>query len=98
MAEALLADAGYTREDAPVALRTAVDGLTQAAVLRDAMFVRVVELGGPTSERGRRRSAVDLWVAASDRAERLLRLVGLERSTKRINVAERIAAFHGGDE
>jgi hypothetical protein len=79
---ALLADCGHTLEDAPQALRGAVDGAVQAVLLRDAAFMRVAESGGPTTLRGRRRAAFKVWLEAGDRAERYLRLLGLERRAR----------------
>ena len=44
-----------------------------------AAFARVVENGGPVSLRGRNRAAFRVWLEAGDRAERYLRLLGLDR-------------------
>jgi hypothetical protein len=81
MRQAIIADNGYTNEsDAPRALSTAADGLAQAVLLRDSAFMRVLESGGPLSSAGRPRRAFVVWSADSDRVERHLRLIGLQRA------------------
>ena len=75
----MLRDRGFASGDAPEGLKAAVDGAVQAILLRDGAFARVVESGGPISLRGRNRSAFRVWMEAGDRAERYLKLLGLER-------------------
>jgi hypothetical protein len=82
IAAATIADAGHTQDDAPRALRLAADGIAQASLLRDSAFLRVVESGGPLTSSGRTRRAFAVWMAASDRLEKHLRLVGLKRIPK----------------
>jgi hypothetical protein len=77
--DAMLRDCGHTRESASQALLDAVDGAVQAVLLRDSAFLHVAASGGPATLRGRRRAAFRVWCEASDRAERHLRLLGLER-------------------
>jgi hypothetical protein len=99
---ALLAQRGHAEADAPLALVHAVDGAVQAVLLRDSAFLRIVESGGPTTLRGRRRVAFRIWTEASDRAERLLRLIGLDRVAKPIDplvaLHERVARDHAAAE
>lgn len=78
----LIADAGFGDEDAPRALQVAVDSIAQAVLLRDAAFARVVEGGGPLTSAGRARRAYAVWLTATGRVERYLRLVGLRRVPK----------------
>ena len=56
---------------------------TQAVQLADVMWAHI-EAVGPLTKAGRRRAAVDLYLAASGRAERLLMQLGLERRTRQI--------------
>jgi hypothetical protein len=90
----VLRDKGYaTAANAPKALQIAVDGLAQAVIIRDSAFVRVVESGGPISASGRTRRAFVVWQVASDRVERLCRVIGLQRvPTPTASLAERLAA------
>jgi hypothetical protein len=77
--EGVLSDAGHTPDDAPRALQLAADGIAQAALMRDSAFSRVVQSGGPLTSAGRTRRAFGVWLVASDRLEKYLRLVGLRR-------------------
>lgn len=78
----ILSDHGCAPDDAPAALMAAADGLAQAVLLRDSAFHRIAESGGPTSLRGRRRAALSVWLDASDRFEKLIRVLGVERRQK----------------
>jgi hypothetical protein len=77
--EDVIADKGHTLDTVPRALRLAADGAAQAALLRDSAFLRVIEDGGPFTVGGRMRRAFGIWQIASDRLERYLRLIGLDR-------------------
>src|SRR5262249_41580468 len=76
---AMLRDRGVTEAEAPAALVSAIDGAVQAILLRDSAFLHVAASGGPTTLRGRRRAAFNVWREASDRVVKYLQLVGLER-------------------
>ena len=78
----VITDTGHTPEDAPRALSIAADGIAQASILRDAAYHRMVEVGGPLTNHGRARRAFTVWLAAADRVERHIRLVGLRRVPK----------------
>jgi hypothetical protein len=93
----LLSDAGFRPDDAPAALRLAVEAITQATLIQRSAFERIGEAGGPLTIRGRGRRAFLVWLQASDRLDRSLRLVGLERKARPVpTVAEYIAA-HDAD-
>jgi hypothetical protein len=83
--EDIIADSGESPQGAPRALREAADGIAQAKLLRDAAFTRVVEGGGPLTSGGRTRRAFTVWLAATDRLEKHLRLVGLKRVPKAVD-------------
>jgi hypothetical protein len=83
--DAVLTDAG-AQPDASRALYIAADGLAQATLLRDAAYLRLVELGGPMTKADRPRRAFQVWLSAGDRVERYLRLVGLERKAKNLSL------------
>lgn len=94
---AMLRDRGHTEADAPQALLDAVDGAVQAVMLRDSAFLHVAASGGPATLRGRRRAAFKVWCEASDRAERYLRLVGLERKARPVmDLAQAFAEHERG--
>ena len=80
--EAVLTDRGHSESDAPRALALAADGIAQATLIRDAAYGRLVEAGGPLTSSGRVRRAFTVWLNATDRLERHLRLVSLQRLPK----------------
>ena len=82
IAAAVIADAGYGLDGAPRALTLAADGIAQATLVRDAAFTRLVESAGPLTSAGRTRRAFAVWLAATDRLERHLRLIGLRRTPR----------------
>ena len=81
----LLSDAGFSRDEAPVALRLAVEGIASATLILRSAFDRIGEAGGPLTVDARGRSAFLIWLQAFDRQERGLRLVGLSRKPKPVN-------------
>jgi hypothetical protein len=85
---ALITDAGHTPEDAPAALRLAARSIARAELVAASAFERIVESGGPLTARGRSRRAFVVWLAASDRLERSLRLVGLRRVPRSVDPLE----------
>jgi hypothetical protein len=84
-ADAVIADAGHTRTDAPRALTIAADSIAQATLIRDSAYLRLAESGGPLASSGRVRRAFAVWATAVDRVERHLRLVGLRRLSRPVD-------------
>jgi hypothetical protein len=82
IAGAVIADAGHTEVDAPAVLRMAADSISQAVLIQTSAFQRLVESGGPLTASGRTRRAFTVWLTATDRLEKHLRLVGLRRAPK----------------
>jgi len=80
--DALIADAGHARDDAPQALRLVVAGIAEAALLKTSAFERIVASGGPLTSDGRARRAYQVWLSASERLHRGLQLVGLSRRAR----------------
>lgn len=78
----VIADAGFTDDDAPRALKVAATGLAQAALVRDSAFERMVETGGPLTNADRQRRPFTTWKTAAATVERHLKLVGLHRAAK----------------
>jgi hypothetical protein len=93
----IMADLGYSAEDAPRAVKLAVSAIGQAALIQASAFERLVESGGPLTERGRTRRAFAVWLQASGRLERALRLVGLERRSKQVDLALALSGLDGAD-
>jgi hypothetical protein len=82
IASAIVADAGHSRDDAPRALTLAADAIAQATLVQQSAFLRMVESGGPLTTADRARRAFMVWLAATDRLERFVRLVGLKRQAR----------------
>ena len=91
IASAVMADAGYTSEDAPRTLAIAAESIAQAVLIRDSAYLRLAEAGGPLASSGRVRRAFVAWGAAVDRLEHHLRLVGLRRVARPLSLADAIA-------
>jgi hypothetical protein len=81
----LMADAGFGPDDAPAALKLAVESLAQAMLIQRSAFERIGEAGGPLTIKGKGRRAFLVWLQAFDRVEQALRLIGLKRQSKPVN-------------
>lgn len=92
---AVLRDAGYANPDeAPRALVLAAESIAQAALVRDAAFLRLSESGGPLSAAGRVRRAYRVWESACDRLRGHLAMVGLRREPRAAVPADPLAWLH----
>ena len=97
IAAAVLRDAGHTAADAPETLRLAADSIAMAALVQQSAFLHVVETGGPLTTHGRTRRAFAVWLQATDRLEKFLRLVGLRRLPRPVpTLDEALAAMADG--
>jgi len=92
IARGVIQDSGHVDGDAPTALGIAAEGIAQAVLVRDSAYRRLVESGGPLTASGRARRAFAVWLAASDRLERHLRLVGLERRARHVDPMDAVKA------
>ena len=77
---AVLADLGGPEECSTV-LREIVADFAAAVVLRDTAFGHLAVVG-PLTRAGRRRAVVDLYLQASQRAERLANQIGTSATTR----------------
>jgi hypothetical protein len=90
----LLADVGGESETT-VAQRAVAKSLAEAIVLREMVWLHMVETGGPISTKGRRRPVFDMHAQLSDRIGRLS--VGfLERRHKPVGGLQAALAAHEG--
>jgi hypothetical protein len=74
-------DAGLNG-DAAETLRGLQDAYCEARLFRSAMFVRLVEQGGPITGKGRMRALYTAYLGALDREMKLAQALGLERKPK----------------
>lgn len=97
--DAIVSDAGETWGTAPKALQLASESAAQAVIIQQSAFARMVESGGPLTSAGRTRRAFAIWLQATDRLEKHLRLIGLRRQPRpTANIAEQFAQLHDEDQ
>jgi hypothetical protein len=77
------------------ALTPTLDRLVRAtarvAVLEDAAFNAMLNLGGLTTAKGKRRAIFDVWDRLDEKLAKRLDRLGLDRKTKRVTVQEHFA-------
>ena len=89
LAERLRSD--LATDGGAVTLEGLVDGYAEARLLRSAMFLRLVEMGGPVTTKGKTRQLFSTYLQVLDRETRLALALGLERKAKKASLAEYIA-------
>jgi hypothetical protein len=96
LSDAILKQLGHTdMSAAPETLKRFVDGTTQAVLLRDSAFLRVIESGGAITSNGRQRAAYAVWLKARNAAAADLETLGLRAEPKPVsNIAEAAARLH----
>jgi hypothetical protein len=82
MAAGAITDAGFSLDDAPKTLEIAADSLAQARLIQLSAFERVKAEGGPLTTTNRTRRAYPVWLSATDRVERWVRVLGIKRTPK----------------
>ena len=90
LAERVLTDLGADDGAAAETLVGVADGYAEARVLRHAMFLRLIELGGPVTTKGKARALFSSYLQALDRETRLAQTLGLERRAKAVSLADAI--------
>jgi hypothetical protein len=68
--------------DAPETLAGVIDGYAEARLLRQAMWVRLIESGGPVTGKGKKRALFDAYCSALDRETKLAQVIGLDRRAR----------------
>jgi len=77
--------------DAPATLDGLLDGFAEASLLRRSLFVRLTEMGGPITSKGRSRALFGVYLQTLDRERRLALDLGLERRQRSVSLAEALA-------
>ena len=90
LTDRVLADLGADAGAAAETLVGVADGYAEARILRHAMFLRLVELGGPVTTKGKARALFSSYLSALDRETRLAQVLGLERKAKAVTLADAI--------
>jgi hypothetical protein len=70
-------------DDAPETLLGLIDGYVEARLLRSSAFVRLAQLGGFMTSKGKARALLSTWGAAFDRELRAADKLGLQRRARR---------------
>lgn len=70
-------------DDAPETLLGVVDAYAEARLLRSSAFVRLSQLGGFMTAKGKARALLSTWAAAFDREMRAAERLGLVRRARR---------------
>lgn len=71
--------------DAAETLNGIIDAYAEARLFRTSMFLRLVDLGGPITTKGKARALYTAYLSALDRETKLAQILGLERKRKPIN-------------
>lgn len=61
-----------------------IDGYVEARLFRTSMFLRLVDLGGPITTKGKARALYRAYLEALDRETKLAQVLGLERRAKTV--------------
>src|SRR4051794_38946464 len=79
-------------EDAAQTKRGLIDAYAEARLFRAAMFRRVVDQGGPVTNKGRVRALYTAYLSALDREMKLAQTLGLDRQSREVkDLAQRLA-------
>jgi hypothetical protein len=79
----------------PTTLLGLIEAYAEARLFRTAMFLRLTDLGGPITVKGKARALYKAYLAASERETKLAQLIGLERRTKLVDPLDAVrAAVH----
>ncbi|MBM4194952.1 MAG: hypothetical protein FJ202_11310 [Gemmatimonadetes bacterium] len=62
-----------------------IDGYAEARLFRTSMFIRLVDLGGPITTKGKARALYRAYLGALDREMKLAQTLGLERRSRQVN-------------
>jgi len=82
--------------DTPETALGLADGYVEVRLFRQAMFLRLAELGGPVTTKGKKRALFTAYLGALDRETKLALALGLERRQK--GVTDLAAAFAATDD
>jgi hypothetical protein len=83
----VIADLGGDESVLPTTILRLVDRFAEVSLLCDSYMTWLADQGGPIGNRGRQRAAVGGYLAALDRQMKLSVLIGLERKSKKVDLA-----------
>lgn len=79
-------------DDAPETLAGLVDAYCEARLFRTSMFLRLVDLGGPVTSKGKARVLYTAYLSALDREMKLAQMLGLVRKPRNVSFADAVRA------
>ena len=88
LVEQLQADFAAVDGDAVTTQLGLIDAYAEIRLFRASMFLRMVQLGGPVTTKGKARALYSSYLSALDRETRLAQVLGLERKTARVQTLE----------
>lgn len=88
--------ADLAHDDAPETLIGLTDAYAEVRLFRSAMFLRLVEQGGPITPKGRARALYTAYLNALDRETKLATTLGLERRAKPVQSLDAYIREHYG--
>jgi hypothetical protein len=65
-----------------------IDSYAEARLLRTAMFMRLTDLGGPVTTKGKARALYRAYLLALDREIKLAQILGLDRRQRTLTPSE----------
>lgn len=78
--------------DAAATMDAVLDGFAEASLLRRSLFIRLSELGGPITSKGKTRALVATYFSALDRETKLATTLGLRRVPKPVQSLDEFLA------
>lgn len=78
-------------ESAAETLSGLIDSYVEARLLRTSLFIRLSEMNGPVTAKGRVRALYAAYLSALDRERRLALDLGLQRRTKPLSLEQALA-------
>ena len=78
--------------DTATTLRGLIDAYAEARLFRTAMFLRLIDMGGPLTTKGSARALYRSYLSALDRETKLAQVLGLERRAKRVRTLAEVMA------
>jgi hypothetical protein len=88
---AVLGDLAIAKDGAAATtLRGLVGGYVEARLLRESLFARLIEIGGPVTTKGSKRALFDAWLSVLDRERRLALDLGLTRRARDVDPVDAV--------
>lgn len=89
----VLRDLAVDDDDCATTLDGVIDAYAEARLFRKSMFIRLTEGddAGPVTNKGKTKALYHAYVQALDRETKLAQIIGLERRSKRVDLAQAFA-------